>query len=114
MSLQNSKKKLWKLKKNVRTDKSQKGQIIFIKQDFMFTQIFNEETISKITGFTLEKIEALRIEKSYFERIILRKKGSNYLKKIIIHFFFLKIIDNYKRNDRIKSPRKSLLLVVFS
>lgn len=63
MSLQNSKEKLWKLKKNVRTDKSQKGQIIFIKQDFMFTQIFNEETISKITGLTVEKIEALRIEK---------------------------------------------------
>ena len=29
----------------------------------MFTQIFNEETISKITGLTVEKIEALRIEK---------------------------------------------------
>lgn len=63
MSLQNSKEKLWKLGKNVRTDKSQEGQIIFIKQNFMFTQIFNEETISKITGFTLEEIEALRIEK---------------------------------------------------
>ena len=29
----------------------------------MFIRIFNDETISKITGFTLEKIEALRIEK---------------------------------------------------
>ena len=63
MSLQNSEEKLWKLKKNVRTDKSQEGQIIFIKQNFMFIRIFNDETISKITGFTLEKIEALRIEK---------------------------------------------------
>lgn len=63
MSLQNSEENLWKLGKNVRTDKLPEGQIIFIKQDFMFTQIFNEETISKITGLTVEKIEALRIEK---------------------------------------------------
>lgn len=63
MSLQNSKENLWKLGKTVGIDKLPEGQIIFIKQNFMFQQIFNEETISKITGFTLEKTEALRIEK---------------------------------------------------
>lgn len=63
MSLQNSEENLWKLGKNVRTDKLPEGQIIFIKQNFMFIRIFNDETISKITGFTLEEIEALRIEK---------------------------------------------------
>ena len=43
MSLKTNKEILKKERKNVRMDKLAEGQIIPLKQDFMFTQIFNDE-----------------------------------------------------------------------
>ena len=43
MSLSKKEEILKKERKNVRMDKLQEGQIIPLKRDFMFTQIFNDE-----------------------------------------------------------------------
>ena len=43
MSLKNNEENLKKERKNLRTDKLPEGQIIPLKQDFMFTKIFNDE-----------------------------------------------------------------------
>ena len=43
MSLEKINENLGKGRKNVRADKLPEGQIIPLKQDFMFTQIFNDE-----------------------------------------------------------------------
>lgn len=43
MSLSKKEEILKKERKNVRIDKLQEGQIIPLKRDFMFTQIFNDE-----------------------------------------------------------------------
>ena len=43
MSLKTNKENLKKERTNVRIDKLSEGQIIPLKQDFMFTQIFNDE-----------------------------------------------------------------------
>ena len=60
MSLQQ--KNLTKERKNVRMDKLSEGQIIPLKQDFMFTQIFNDENYDFVLYQLLSDVLSIKKE----------------------------------------------------
>lgn len=76
MSLSKKEEILKKERKNVRIDKLQEGQIIPLKRDFMFTQIFNDENYN----FALYQLlsDVLNLNKESFNNNI--KYLNRYLK----------------------------------
>lgn len=76
MSLKTNKEILKKERKNVRMDKLSEGQIIPLKQDFMFTQIFNDENYDFVLYQLLSDV--LNVNKESFNNNI--KYLNRYLK----------------------------------
>lgn len=76
MPLKTNKEILKKERKNVRMDKLSEGQIIPLKQDFMFTQIFNDENYDFVLYQLLS--DALNVNKESFNNNI--KYLNRYLK----------------------------------
>ena len=76
MSLKTNKEILKKERKNVRIDKLAEGQIIPLKQDFMFTQIFNDENYDFVLYQLLSDV--LNVNKDSFNNNI--KYLNRYLK----------------------------------
>ena len=75
MSLKTNKEILKKERKNVRIDKLSESQIIPLKIDFMFTQIFNDENYDFVLYQLLSDV--LSIKKECFSRRI-NKSGKLY------------------------------------
>ena len=76
MSLKTNKEVLKKERKDVRMDKLSEGQIIPLKQDFMFTKIFNDENYDFVLYQLLS--DALNVNKESFNNNI--KYLNRYLK----------------------------------
>ena len=85
MSLQQ--KNLTKERKNVRMDKLAKGQIIPLKQDFMFTQIFNDENYDFVLYQLLSNVLSIKKEVfigniRYLNRDLKNSNKKNMLNKV--------------------------------
>ena len=85
MSLQQ--KNLKKERKNVRMDKLSEGQIIPLKQDFMFTQIFNDENYDFVLYQLLSDVlnvnrEAFNNNIKYLNRYLKNFNKKNNLNKV--------------------------------
>ena len=80
-------KKLKKERKNVRMDKLSAGQIIPLKQDFMFTQIFNDENYDFVLYQLLSDVLSIKKEVfigniRYLNRDLKNSNKKNMLNKV--------------------------------
>ena len=87
MSLKTNKEILKKERKNVRIDKLAKGQIIPLKQDFMFTQIFNDENYDFVLYQLLSDVLSIKKEVfigniRYLNRDLKNSNKKNMLNKV--------------------------------
>ena len=87
MSLKTNKEILKKERKNVRIDKLAEGQIIPLKQDFMFTQIFNDENYDFVLYQLLSDVLSIKKEVfigniRYLNRDLKNSNKKNMLNKV--------------------------------
>ena len=87
MSLEINKENLKKERKNVRIDKLSESQIISLKQDFMFTQIFNDEDYDFVLYQLLSDVLSIKKEVfigniRYLNRDLKNSNKKNMLNKV--------------------------------